>query len=53
MNEQTEREELELEWECEECASYIMNRISIEPDNYILTEECLTMWLLDHFKQSE
>jgi hypothetical protein len=50
-------DQTELERECDECASYVLNRISIAHtelgDNFELTKEQLSEWIHDHFKGAE
>ena len=54
-------EQIELEWECDECASYIMMRLSNrvkenpldDPTNYTEFESDLSMWIHDHFSKEE
>jgi len=40
-------EQTELDYDCGECAEYIMMRL----ESNELTEENLKMWLLDHFEK--
>jgi len=43
-------EPTQLEWECNECAEYILQRVD---DGNELTQENLAMWIHDHFNGPE
>ena len=42
-------DQTQLEWECDECADYILMRLESEE----LTAENLSTWMHDHFNKGE
>ena len=44
-------DQTELEYECAECAEYIIMRL--EHNGEPLTEDNLAMWIHDHFKEKD